>query len=250
MKRLTSCCALGAALAISTLPSAALADEAHEILAKVDAAMTKAKDQTSTLTMVLEDAEGKTKERRISLQQKGTQLKMMKFLSPAEVKGVGFLTVSDDEMYLYMPEFDKVRRIASHLKNDTFMGTDFSYGDMGSISYAPKYSAKLIGKDAARATLELTPKKGQESPYGKLTMVVNLERNQPTRVEHFDKAGQLWKVMEYDQVEKIAGRWVPRSITMRDLKKKHATRMEMADIAFDTGLKDSAFSQRMLKRAR
>jgi len=250
MKRSTFNLALCAACAVGSYSSAALADEAQDILAKVDAAMSDAKDQVSTLTMVLEDAEGKTKERQISVQQKGSQLRMMKFVSPAEVKGVSFLTLSDDEMYLYMPEFDKVRRIASHLKNDTFMGTDFSYGDMGSTSFATKYDAKLISKDATQATLELTPKQGQESPYSKLTLVVNLDRYQPTRVEHFDKAGQPWKVMEYAKVEKIAGRWVPRSISMRDLKKKHATRMEMADIKFDTGLKDSDFSQRMLKRAR
>lgn len=242
--------ALGAGLALSTLSATARADEAQDILAKVDAAMTDSKDQVSTLTMVLEDAEGKTKERQLSVQQKGSQLRMMKFVSPAEVKGVGFLTVSDDEMYLYMPEFDKVRRIASHLKNDTFMGTDFSYGDMGSTSYATKYDAKLISKDATQATLELTPKQGQESPYSKLVLVVNLERHQPVKVEHFDKTGQPWKVMEYAKVEKIGGRWVPRSISMRDLKKKHATRMEMADIKFDTGLKDSDFSQRLLKRGR
>jgi outer membrane lipoprotein-sorting protein len=235
---------------VLTAATPAHADEALDILTKVDAAMADSKDQVSTLKMVLEDAEGKTKERQLWVQQKGTQLRMMKFLSPAEVKGVGFLTLSDDEMYLYMPEFGKVRRIASHLKNDTFMGTDFSYGDMGSTSYATKYDAKLLAKDAAQATLELTPKKGQESPYGKLILVVNLERHQPVRVEHLDKAGQPWKVMEYSRVEQIGGRWVPRAISMRDLKKKHATRMEMADIQFDTGLKDSDFSQRMLKRAR
>jgi len=228
----------------------ALADEAQDILTRVDAAMTDSKDQVSTLTMVLEDADGKTKERTLSLQQKGGQLRMMKFLSPAEVKGVGFLSLSDEEMYLYMPEFDKVRRIASHLKNDTFMGTDFSYGDMGSTSYATRYDARLINKDNGQATLELTPKKGQDVSYGKLAMTVDLERYLPRRIDFFDQAGQPWKVMQYDQVEKVSGRWVPRSISMRDLKKKHATRMMMADIQFDTGLKDSDFSQRMLKRAR
>jgi outer membrane lipoprotein-sorting protein len=250
MKRPARSLALVVALAFCTASTAALADEAQDILTKVDAAMADSKDQVSTLKMVLEDQDGKTKERQISVQQKGGQLRMMKFLSPAEVKGVGFLTLNDDEMYLYMPEFGKVRRIASHLKNDTFMGTDFSYDDMGSTRFATRFDAKLLAKDAAQATLELTPRKGQESPYGKLVMVVNLERHQPVRVEMLDKAGQPWKVMEYDKVEKIAGRWVPRSISMRDLKKKHATRMEMADIQFDTGLKDSDFNQRMLKRAR
>jgi len=242
--------ALCAGFATLCLSSVALAGEGQDILKKIDDTMTTSKDQVSTLTMVLEDAAGKTKERQMSLKQKGTQLRMIKFVSPAEVKGVSFLTLSDDEMYLYMPEFGKVRRIASHLKTDTFMGSDFSYSDMGSTSYADRYDAKLLGKEGDEATLELTPKKGKDIPYSKLTMVVDLKRYQPVRIEHFDQAGKPWKVMEYSKVEKIDGRWVPRSISMRDLKKKHATRMEMADIKFDTGLKDREFSQRMLKRAR
>lgn len=250
MKSRTLGIALCAGCAALTLSSAALADEAQDILAKVDKAMSRSKDQQSTLTMVLEDSDGKTKERQMSLKQKGTKLKMIKFTSPAEVKGVGFLTLSDDEMYLYMPEFGKVRRIASHLKNDTFMGTDFSYSDMGSTSYTDKYDGKLLKKEKGKATLELTPKKGKDIPYSKLVLTVDLERSLPERAEFFDQAGKPWKVMEYSQVEEIDGHWVPRTITMHDLKKKHATRTEMSDIKFDTGLKDREFSQRMLKRAR
>ncbi|MFH1809460.1 MAG: outer membrane lipoprotein-sorting protein [Pseudomonadota bacterium] len=242
--------ALLVVLGLLGLAAPGRSDEALDILKRVDASFGEAKDQTSTMKMVLEDAEGKTKERQLSVQQKGAQLRMVKFQSPAEVKGVAFLTLSDDEMYLYMPEFGKVRRIASHLKNDTFMGTDFSYSDMGASDYARRYDGTLLKKEGTQATLELKPKKGQDSPYSKLLLVVDLERNQALKVEHFDKAGQPWKVMEYDKVEKISGRWVPRLITMRDLKKKHATRMEMVEIQFDTGLKDSDFSQRKLKRAR
>ncbi len=240
------------ALALPCLLAApvALADEAADMLKKIDAQMTESKDQVSTLKMILEDADGKTKERTIAIKQKGNTLRMIKFISPADVKGVGFLVKSDEEMYLYMPEFGKVRRIASHVQGDDFMGTDFSYNDIGSTDYADGYDARLLSKDAKQAQLELKPKKGKDSAYAKLVLTVDLEHWQATIVKYFDKKGGLWKEMTSSDYKDVSGHWVPQRIRMQDHKKKHATIMEMSDIEFDTGLKDSDFSKRKLKRSR
>ena len=232
------------------LAGTALADEAADMLKKIDDGMTESKDQVSTLKMILEDADGKTKTRTIKIKQKGNTLRLIKFVEPAEVKGVGFLVKSDEEMYLYMPDFGKVRRIASHVQGDDFMGSDFSYSDIGSTQYVEKYSAKLLGKEAKTARLELTPKKGKDVPYGKLELSVDTEHWQATVVKYFDKQGKLWKEMTSSEYKDVKGHWVPHRIRMQDHKKKHATIMEMSDIAFDTGLKDKDFSKRKLKRSR
>lgn len=226
------------------------ANEAEAILKKVEAKMTETGDQVATMRMTLQDSDGKTKVRELTTQQKGTQLRLMRFSKPAEVKGVGFLVLSDDEMYLFMPEFGKVRRIASHVKNDTFMGTDFSYSDLGSSDYTDKFVSKLVKKEGKAAHLELLPKPGNDTQYGKLTMVVDLERYLPTQVRFYDKGGKLWKEMTSEKIEQVDGRWVPRKMTMIDHKKKHSTVMEILKIAFDTGLTDKDFSKRKLKRSR
>jgi hypothetical protein len=56
--------------------------------------------------------------------------------SPASEAGIAFLSLPDDLMYLYMPAFGRERRIASHVKNQSFAGTDFSYEDMEAREYA------------------------------------------------------------------------------------------------------------------
>jgi hypothetical protein len=56
---------------------------------------------------------------------------LVRFLSPKSVKGVTLLIINDGEkIYLYMPAYNKPRRIAGSSKGDKFMGTDLSYEDM------------------------------------------------------------------------------------------------------------------------
>jgi hypothetical protein len=66
----------------------------------------------------------------------------MVFQNPRDVAGTGYLSFSyddeskDDDMWLYLPAMRRVRRITGSGKNDDFMGTDFTYEDMGSRSLA------------------------------------------------------------------------------------------------------------------
>jgi Protein of unknown function (DUF1329). len=64
--------------------------------------------------------------------------KIMFFTYPGDVKGTGFLTWDydqagkEDDKWLYLPAMKKTRRISgSSSKTDYFMGTDFTYDDMG-----------------------------------------------------------------------------------------------------------------------
>ncbi|NIM57731.1 MAG: outer membrane lipoprotein-sorting protein, partial [Candidatus Aminicenantes bacterium] len=83
--------------------------------------------------MVLIDKNGKEKDRDAVMLQKGSEKRMIKFLSPADQKGIAFLDLPNDMMYLYLPAFKKVRRIAAHIKNQKFAGTDMTYDDLGTI---------------------------------------------------------------------------------------------------------------------
>jgi outer membrane lipoprotein-sorting protein len=188
--------------------------------------------------------------RELQTKQKGSALRLSVFTSPADVKGVAFLARSDDEMYVYMPEFGKIRRIASHVKKENFMGTDFSYSDMGSSDWAKTYDARVTKREAKNVLLELVPRKVDEVDYGKLTMLVDTSTYMALRIQYFDKKGTLWKEMTQTQIKKISSYWVAGAITMRDLKKNHSTTIEQKDISFDRGLKDDDFSTRALKRSR
>ena len=241
---------------------------ALEILQKSDLVVNAPKDQEFTLKMTLIDKEGKEKEREAKMWQKGGDKRMIKFLSPADQKGIGFLDLPDDVMYLYLPAFKKIRRIASHVKNESFAGTDFTYDDMATINYSDEYAPKLletktreclileekggkpewVSKEIDHYLLELQPKPGIKKDYSKLVIWIRSDNFYQTRIEYYDRKGNLWKIQQRRKLKKVGGYWTAMEAEMSDLKKEHKTKNSINEVKFDQGLKDELFTKRYLKR--
>jgi len=221
---------------------------ASQILEKVDDIINAPKDQDLKIKLVLIDKEGKEKIREMSMLQKGSDKRMVKFLSPADQKGIAFLSLPDDIMYLYLPAFKKVRRIASHVKNTKFAGTDFTYEDMEAKRYLEKWLPELIKKEDSHYILQLNPKEGVKTDYSKLIMWVRTDNFYPTKIEHYDKGNKLYKVMVREKIEKVKEYWISKQSEMEDLKEKHKTKMLLEDVKFDSGLSDEFFTERYLSR--
>jgi len=221
---------------------------APQILEKVDDVINAPKDQDLSVKLILIDKEGNEKVREVNMLQKGSDKRMVKFLSPADQKGIAFLSLPDDVMYLYLPAFKKVRRIASHIKNNKFAETDFSYEDMEAIKYTEKYIPTLQETEEKHYVLQLIPKEGVKTDYSKLIMWVRTDNFYPVKIEHYDKKNKLYKVMVREKIEKVDGYWISRESTMEDLKAEHKTRMIIEEVKFDLGLSDDRFTKRYLRR--
>lgn len=219
-----------------------------EILGKAEQAMNAPKDRVATERMTLVDSDGSTKERVIEVYQKGSEKRLAVFRSPSDVDGVGFLSLSDDRMYLYLPAFHKVRRIASSAKNEDFMGTDFSYEDMAETEYTKKYVASLEGRKDGTYQLALTPKPGAVVSYARQKMWVDESTFIPVRTEYYAADGTLLKVLTAEAIEKIDGYWFPKRMAMKTEKTGHRTVLEMNRIKHDSGLADRFFTERNLKK--
>ena len=242
-------CIIILAVFLATGPANALTGD--EILDKVDAVLSAPTDGTSTAKMTLVDKSGKTKERRLQLWTRYFKDKddwsLTKFVEPAEIRDLGFLSLADDKMYLYLPGFDRVRRIASHARKESFAGSDLSNDDLSTGRYVDHFSAKITEETDQEYVLELTRKPGSNRIYPKSTVWVNKENFTIPRMELFDKNEKLWKTFE-GEYEQIQGYWTMTSLTMTDVQKKHKTIMTMEDIQFDVGLDETTFTQRYLKR--
>jgi outer membrane lipoprotein-sorting protein len=151
-------------------------------------------------------------------------------------------------MYLYLPAFKKTRRIASHVKNQRFAGTDFSYEDMEARRYSEKWNAKRLADEGGDFVLELTLKAGQTSEYTRLKMWVGQDNFYSRRTEYYDRAGQLYKVMTLSDIRQLGGYWEAFEKTMQDVRTQHASRMTISEAKFDTGIPDSHFTEQYLSR--
>jgi len=233
------------ALQFSTSSSA---QDGTTILTRIDSVSNAFKDMTAVEKMSLIGKNGSQKQRDTKIYQKGTELRLVRFLSPADVRGVGFLRLAEDRLYLYLPAFRKVRRIASSVKNENFMGTDFSYEDMSQSEYARDYTARLLPAQNNQYVLELAPRPAADVSYSKLVMYADQSNYVLRRIEYFNKSGKLEKVLTVDNAEKIKGYWFGKRMEMRTVKNDHRTVLELSDIEFDQGLPDDFFSKRNLKR--
>ena len=87
--------------------------------------------------------------------QKGTTKRLVRFLAPGDIKGMGMLVESADTMYALLPAFgNRVRRLGTHQVSQSFMGSDlasprgepgsdalcYSSGMKGEISIEPGYA--------------------------------------------------------------------------------------------------------------
>ena len=222
------------------------AQDASNILKKMDDVMYSPKDMTAKTKIVLIDKEGKEKAREANVIQKGNDKRIFRFTSPSSQAGISVLSLPDDVMYLYMPAFGKERRIASSVKSQNFAGTDFSYDDMEAKPYSVKYNPKLIKTEADVHVIELTPI-SPKSSYSKLVVEIDKANFYPVSMEYYDRGNKKIKVATYT-FKKIGDFWNAEEIKMTDLKKNHSTKMIMSDVKYDTGLADDEFTVRRLKQ--
>ena len=218
-------------------------------------------DQTSEMEMVLINKQGKQRVRKVLTYQKdyGEDDKMvMFFLEPADVKGTGFLTWNyddeskDDDQWLYLPALKKVRRIASSNKADYFMGTDFTYNDMGDreiddYTYAHIDTEVIDGIECYH--LERLPKDDdviKESGYGRTEIWVRPDIWMMVKAVFYDKKMKLLKELMTSDFEEIDGIWTAKKMHMQNIQKEHQTIFTFGNISYNTGLDDDIFSQRRL----
>ncbi|MEK6606556.1 MAG: outer membrane lipoprotein-sorting protein [Myxococcota bacterium] len=239
-----------AVLILSTAATAS-AESGDSILGRVDQTLSGFKDQTFDAVMRVIEAGGESRERRFRTQQKGGDKRLVRFTAPADVKGMAVLVDGRDNMYVYLPAYARVRRIAGHTREQGFLGSDFSYEDMGDVKWGEKYAATLKGETAEAWTLELKPRDPEETEYARLVMTAGKKTLHPEKLEYFDAGGRKAKTQtqeNYAFVESVKT-WIPRLITMTDHRRgNHRTEMDIAVVGINTGIADEQFTQRSLER--
>ncbi len=234
-------------LALSGAGELAMAADAETILRRMDDVVFAGEDQKSSITLILIDRSGHERIREARVWQKGVNKRLFRFTAPAAEAGIAFLSLPDEVMYLYMPAYGRERRIASHVKNQSFAGTDFSYEDLKEEKYSKRFSPKDLEETEDHYIIQLEPLPDVRSDYSKIIIHINKKHFYPEKMKSFDRGGQEFKVAEYT-FDKKGDYWYTKEIHMTNLKRDHSTRMIFEEVAFDTGLDDEIFTIRNLTR--
>ena len=252
-------------IAVITLPAAAWALTAIEIMDK-NFVVGKYADSTSETTMTLTNKSGQQRVRKTfgttKLDTNGLDNKRMtRFLEPTDVKGTVSLLVEhsdkDDDIWIYLPSVKKVRRLISSNKKDSFVGTDFSYGDV--IGHKVKEWNHTIVKEEdvdgkPCYVIESTPKDATvktNTGYSKRIGWIQKDNFVTVKAVSYDEAGELLKEAKYShwkEVDTVKHKWQAGILEAKNLQTGHSTVITIDQFKVNNGVKDDFFTTRYMEQ--
>jgi outer membrane lipoprotein-sorting protein len=215
-------------------------------------------DRASIVTMTLINKNGRKRVREMESFSKdyGKDRKsVMVFKEPADVRGTAFLSWDyddvdrDDDKWLYLPAMKKVRRISGASKNEFFMGSDYTYDDMGKRC-VDEDTHKLLGEERAMGhdcwKVESIPV-DPEDLYTRKIAWVSKKAQMVVQAEYYDKDG-LVKIYRALDMRVQDGFWTLFRSEMDNVSRNHKTVMETGSIRYDTGIRDNLFRVSAIQR--
>lgn len=248
---LASALMLPATLVVAPAAASAAEDafsKGAAILKVADERAAKFPDQTYTASMEIFKS-GKLRQTMVfKMSMKGLEKQFIEFTAPGDVAGMKILMEDRDTIYMYSPEFQKVRRIAAHMQNQGFLGSEFTPEDMVMAKLSPAWDAELIGKTGNETKLVLKPKSGATTSFSKLEIFIDSTVGGVTRIHYFDSAGNHTRTQLREAWTPFDGVQIPTRIRMKNLKTGDETVINLSEIDVKTPVPDDLFSRRTLMR--
>lgn len=244
-------------LALLTLPLVAVgqvssqvasaASTGGEVVDRLDRKGNLAKDQYFEYEVINQEKGREPTVMRLQVWVKG-EARFTEFLAPGDMKGTRVLVKSRDQMYVYLPAYNKVRRVASHTTSGGFMGTTYSNDDMATSFYGPVYDLKIASQDDSSWVLSGPPREGVKAAYGSIEMTVSKELMAPTQIRYFNQKGTHIKTETRSGYSCQGEICNAESMKMVDHTRNDTyTELLRRDWKVDAGIDDGIFSVRNLQ---
>lgn len=177
---------------------------------------------------------------------------MLRLDAPADLAGSAYLLRERDdgadEMYVYIPALNRVRRVSNDASNGRLWGTDIAYTDLRQIGSAVSLSGTrlagtelLAGRQTHRLSIELA--QSDASVFTALQIWVDAQSCIATRVDFVNgKTTQKRLSVDPQRLQREGPYWYASELTIADLGAGTQTRLKVLGIQLDTGLADRIFS--------
>ncbi len=218
----------------------------------------------STMTLTNDKGQQRVRKMRSAsiLQPNGIDSKLLiRFLFPGDVKGTGYLQVQrhngEDDMWIYLPALKKVRRLVANNKKDSFVGSDFSYGDI-LLPVVETYRHQLLrseildGEDTY--VVEMTPATEQikkDYGYSKWIAWIRKTNFMEKKAEYYDGSDRLLKtqfIPSVTEVDPKAHKWWGARRELINHQTGHRTELVFDVLDAGQSVPDDFFTTRYLER--
>lgn len=222
------------------------------------------RDSRAELRMRLHDRQGRVRERVLTLlTRRGTgsagDRMLIRFSYPNDIRNTAFLVWehpdADDERFLYLPALGRVRRIAGDEKQDSFVGSDLSYEDIGGrelADYTYAFTASnavWTAPDGSRQdawSLESTAR-DRNAKYPRAVSLVLKDRFIAVHADIFNRRNEREKVFDVTRLERVDGIWTVLDLAVVNERDRTRTELTTASIRYNVGLTENDFTRRQLE---
>ena len=229
-------------------PAPAVAADAAAVLQGLDDALNRWDDAYFWYEMIDQQPGKDVRTLGLEVYMKGDK-RLTAFTEPADLAGTKVLILSSTQMYVYLPAFKKVRRVASHVTEQGFMGTTYSQDLLAISRYAEHYTAKLTNETDDDWLLELTEKPDGDGPFPRIVVTVRKKDHQPAKMAYYNQKGQHVKTEERMDYRCQGEICAPHTMKLTDhTNGDHWTKLVQKVWKPNSGLSDRIFTRRNLAR--
>lgn len=212
------------------------------------------------MELTLKKKNGSSRQRKITswaMDEGKDTKKIMFFTYPGDVKGTGILTYDynqigkEDAKWLYLPAMKKTRRISgSSSKTDYFMGTDFTYDDMGSRN-VDEDKHQLLREEVRDGhkcwVVESKPIDNHEI-YSRKVSWIRQDCLTAIYVEYYDKLDKLHRVLTVQDIKKVQDFWTICKMEMQNVQTGHSTVIVVKNSQYDIKIDKMLFTVAKLEK--
>jgi outer membrane lipoprotein-sorting protein len=219
-------------------------------------------DTVSTRSrMVIQAKTGSATERLIDQYSKdGPKGKrtLIEFQKPETVAGTRFLTMENaggaDDRWIFLPELGKVRRVAASEGSGSFMGTDFSYDDISSVSRGAELDTHTLLReeelDGGVCYVIQSAPKDKSYQYSKMIQWITKDSKIIMKIELYDKKNALVKTVEMSGIKEVQGRLTVTVTKITTHAAGTSTTIFTDIIRYDAPIPESVFTTAYLETGR
>lgn len=227
-------------------------EEARAIFEEVEERRNSIETEMATMEMVITDSRGRTRSRTMKMWSETgdeSSRSLIVFSSPGNVSGTAFLTIreeSDQAQKLYLPSVGRVQTITSSERSDRFMGSDFTFEDLGD-QQAEDYEFKWL--EEYDSYYKVRAAKPGSDQYDYVEFDIDNEKYTLNEIRYFNEDDEMIKRLEAEEFEQVTDQlWSPSKMTMYDLREDRNTTIAWSEREINVSIPDWRFTERGLRR--
>jgi hypothetical protein len=208
-------------------------------------------------TLRVIDARSKITEKRWQFDRIGSHgdsKSVLRFLAPAEVKGVALFVVNhpdrSSDQWMWTPAIGRERRIAIQDRSTRFFGTDFSFEDLEERD-TDQFDFKLLGEETIDGAvcwkIQSNPKKTKVSQYTHSYLWIRKDNYVVAQIENYKKT-VLVRRAKYTDIERVQNLWTAHKIEMTDVSRNSRTILSIEKLQYNVPMKDEDFTLQAIRR--